>query len=221
MKFLSLVYLKSKYFLWSLPFLIPLATLAAADFYISQSTQNRIYSNIDQIPEKPVALLLGTSKYYQGRINLYYEYRIRAAVELFEKGKVRAILVSGDNSMPDYNEPLEMKQDLVSRGVPAEYIAPDYAGFRTLDSIVRAKQVFGQTALIIVSQEFHCQRAIFIADRYKISAIGYAATDMPLQGGIRVRLREVIARFVAVLDITIFNRQPKYLGVRETILLKQ
>jgi len=188
---------------------------------MSLSARNRLYQNASRIPEAPVALLLGTAKYYQGSINLYYEYRIRAAVELFESGKIRAILISGDNSQKNYNEPQEMKQDLMARGIPSEYITLDYAGFRTLDSIVRAKQIFEQSSLIIVSQRFHCERAIFLADNHQIDAVGYVAKTVSLRWHIRVRLREVLARFAAFLDVKFLDRQPKFLGQKEVIQLKE
>lgn len=194
--------------------------LIAVDGYVSLSTKERIYTEVAQVPEQPIALLLGTAKYYQGLPNLYYEYRIRAAVELFESGKVRAILVSGDNSEKNYNEPQEMKDDLIARGIPDEYITLDYAGFRTLDSIVRAKAIFGQSSLIVISQEFHCQRAIFIANNSGMTAFGYVAETVPLRWGFKVRSREILARFVAFLDVKILNRQPKFLGQKEEIRLK-
>jgi SanA protein len=114
------------------------------DYHMTMRTQNRIFTSIESVPHRPVALLLGTSKYARRRINLFYLHRIEAATELFLSGAVRAILVSGDNAQRAYNEPAMIKRDLIRRGVPAEFITLDYAGFRTLDSVVRAKAVFGQ-----------------------------------------------------------------------------
>jgi SanA protein len=205
--------------LWTIP-VCGILVVAAIDFRVSASSQGRLYSRPDEVPAKPVALVLGSAKYVDGRLNLFYTLRIKAAAELFEANKVRGILVSGDNSRKDYDEPSEMKQDLVARGVPEEYVTIDYAGFRTLDSVVRAKQVFGQNSFVVVSQKFHCQRAIYIARAQDIDAVAYLAGDVVGTPGMKVRLRECLARTKAFLDLHLFNTAPKYLGKPETVALK-
>jgi vancomycin permeability regulator SanA len=106
-----------------------------------------------------------------------------------------------------------MRADLIRRGIPAKDVVCDYAGFRTLDSIVRAQKVFGQNSFVIVSQPFHNERAVYIARQRGIDAIGYNAVQAPL--GLGLWMRERLARFTAILDINVFNRQPRYLGKRE------
>ena len=160
--------------------------------------------------------MLGCGKYTQGRPNLYYKYRIDAAAQLWKAGKVDAILVSGDNSRKDYDEPSSMKSDLVEKGVPAEYITVDYAGFRTLDSVIRAKEIFGLDNYIVVSQPFHCQRAVYLANAKGQDVIGCCAADVGGGSGFKVRLRETLARAMAVLDIML-SKSPKYLSKQESV----
>jgi SanA protein len=187
------------------------------DIYISITTRNRMYRDVSAIEPRRAAVVLGTSKYAFGRNNLYYEYRLDAVAELWNNDKVDAVLVSGDNSRRDYNEPRLMKQDLVARGVPGEYITLDYAGFRTLDSVVRASTVFMLDDFIVVSQPFHCQRAIYIADTRNIRAVAYGAKPVGGALGAKVRLREVLARTKAMLDLHLLNVQPRYLGKQEIV----
>jgi len=181
--------------------------------YIGRFSRDFIHSSIEDIPQKRVALLLGTSKYLRGGAsNPYFAYRMSAAVRLFKEGKVEFLLASGDNSKRSYNEPIIMKEDLVDAGIPAEAVYLDYAGFRTLDSIIRAQRVFGQHEFIIITQQFHNQRAVFIARALGMDAYGYNAKDVTGRRGIKTRVREYFARVKAFIDIYIFNTQPKFLG---------
>ena len=167
-----------------LPVLVALlAVLFAlwADRHVGQAAAGRMFDDLDDLPKRDVALVLGTSKYANGRINTFYAARIRAAAELYQSGKVDGILVSGDNGRDDYNEPAQMKADLVALGVPAEYVTSDYAGFRTLDSIYRAGDVFGLQSYVIVSQDFHVERALYLADQRNHDAVGYLAYSPPGQ----------------------------------------
>lgn len=172
----------------------------------------RLYDNVRTIPHNQVGLLLGTSASLKdGRSNLFFLYRIRAATELFRAQKIQKIIVSGDNKHRSYNEPEQMQQALLDAGVPHEDIILDYAGLRTLDSVIRAKKVFGQKNITIISQPFHLRRALFIARYNDIDAIGYAAKDVPVGRAPRVYLREIGARIKAVFD-TIRGTQPTFLG---------
>ncbi|MCG8700391.1 MAG: YdcF family protein, partial [Bacteroidales bacterium] len=169
---------------------------------VERSTKDNLYSNTHSIPKNKVGLLLGTSKYVRGgSINQYYKYRIEAAVRLFKSGKIDYILVSGDNGTRHYDEPTVMKKDLIAKGIPGNRIYLDYAGFRTLDSVVRSKAIFGQHSITIISQQFHNQRALFIADNKGINAIGYNAKDVSANYGYKTRLREKFARAKMVLDL--------------------
>lgn len=193
--------------------LILLIGLVGGYFLVSFKSDEAVFSKIDEVPPAKVAVLLGTSRYLSnGKQNLYFKYRMDAATELFRKGKVEYILVSGDNSERSYNEPRAMRQALIERGIPPERIVLDFAGFRTLDSMVRAREVFGQQNFIVVSQEFHNQRAVFIARAKGIDAVGFNARDVEVSAGLRTRLREVFARGKMLLDLYVLNTQPKFLG---------
>lgn len=183
-----------------------------ADGHVAGRAAGRIFDRVDEVPRRDVALVLGTSKYANGRLNSFYTARIRAAAELYNAGKVDGILVSGDNGREDYNEPAQMKEDLVALGVPADYITADYAGFRTLDSIYRAEQVFGLQTYTVVSQPFHLERALYLAGQRGQDVIGYAAYGPAGYWGRRVRAREVLARALAVLDVELLGREPRFLG---------
>jgi SanA protein len=209
------------FFLTAMAGVVAVGALAVIDRHVGNRAAGRMYLSVRKVPPRPVALLLGTSKYAaRGRLNLFYLFRIRAAARLFHAGKVRAILVSGDNSTKRYNEPKTMKADLVKRGVPAKYITLDYAGRRTLDSVVRAKAVFGQRSITIVSQHFHSGRAIYIADAHGIDAVAYLARGVRGRSGLRIRLREVLARTRAFLDVNLLNTRPHFAGKRETVTLR-
>ncbi|MBV1756855.1 MAG: YdcF family protein [Dethiosulfatibacter sp.] len=173
------------------------------------------YDQVEEIPYNKVGLVLGTTKNtVSGYLNPYYVYRISAAVELYNSGKIDYLLVSGDNSEINYNEPISMMNDLIEQGIPENRIYLDYAGFRTLDSIVRSKEIFGQDSITVISQEFHNKRAISIAHFKGIEAVGYNAKDVSFRIGLKTNIREVFARVKMVYDL-IFNKQPRFLG--ETI----
>ncbi|MBO3097625.1 SanA/YdcF family protein [Gelidibacter pelagius] len=186
--------------------------LVSTNYWVIYKAKEDVYSKINDLPKNKVGLLLGTSKYMaKGGINLYYAYRIDAAVALFKAGKIDYILVSGDNGSEYYDEPTTFKDDLIKRGIPEDRIVLDFAGFRTLDSVVRAKEVFGQDAFTIISQKFHNERAIYLAKNFKIDAIAFNAKDVGNLYGLRTRGREYLARVKASIDV-LFNVQPKFLG---------
>lgn len=184
---------------------------------ITKKGNRYCYNSIDSIPHNHCALVLGTSKYlWNGKRNLYYTNRIKAAVELYNCDKVDFIIVSGDNRNRNYNEPITMYNDLIAAGIPNKKIILDYAGFRTLDSVVRGKEVFGQEKFTIVSQSFHNQRAIYIARKKGIEAIAFNAGDVTGKLAMKVQLREVAARMLVVFDM-ITATQPHFLGEKVVI----
>jgi SanA protein len=191
------------------------------DLWVDQAAATQVKSQLAALEPAPVALVLGTSRQLVGGgDNAFYFARIKAAAALFTSGKVRGLIVSGDNRTHGYNEPAMMKADLIAAGVPAQYITQDFAGFRTLDSVIRAKAVFGQDRLIVVSQEFHAKRAVFIAQHAGIEAQGFAAEQPAWHWQLRVRAREVLARAAVCLDLWVLNRRPHFLGKREPVGLK-
>jgi SanA protein len=189
-----------------------IALIFATDKWVISSTKSQVYTDLQQIPHNKVGLLLGTAKTLRhGWENLYYKYRIDAAVALYKAGKIDYILVSGDNGTKEYDETSAMQADLIAMGVPKERIFMDYAGFRTLDSILRLKKVFGENAVTIISQPFHNQRAVFIANHKDISAVAYNAKDVSINSGFKTQLREKFARVKMLLDLA-FGKNAKFYG---------
>lgn len=160
-----------------------------------------------------VALLLGTSRGDGSTLNRYYTTRITAAVAAYRAHKIQKILVSGDNSRKDYDEPTLIKLDLINAGIPADSIVLDYAGFDTYDSMIRARDVFGVQKVVVISQEFHCNRAIFIGQHLGMQVTGLAAQDPFGKTTLWMKLREAFARTKAVLDVTLHS-EPHFRGER-------
>jgi len=181
--------------------------------YVSRSVKNLVHADISSIEDRHTGLLLGTSKYIAtGKPNLYYEYRIASAAALYRTGMIDYVLVSGDNGTVYYNEPAVMLKDLVAAGVPKECIVQDFAGFRTLDSVVRSQKVFGEEKVTIISQRFHVERALFLAKHYNIAAIGFCADDVDAYYGAKTMVREHFARVKLFIDLYVLDTQPKFLG---------
>jgi len=200
-------------------FLIPAFLLAVgagavlvANALIRHAARGRVFADAAEIPRRETGLVLGCSATLSdGRANLFFKNRVAAAATLYHAGKVGALIVSGDNHKKTYDEATDMKNALVAAGVPAEKIYCDYAGFRTLDSVVRAKHVFGQDSITVVSQRFHNQRAIYIARGRGIDAIGFDAPEVVFRHSFKTKCREQLARVKTVLDMLI-GKRPKFLG---------
>lgn len=179
-----------------------------------------MFTESDKLPEHRVALVLGTSnKTTAGLPNQFFERRMDTAAELYKIGKIDHFILSGDNRSMFYNEPIEMRKALVSRGVPVNAITLDYAGLRTLDSVVRSKEIFGQDKIIIITQPFHSYRALFISNYYNIDAVAMVASDPGLEISFKVRIREYFARTKAVLDLYILKTSPRFMGEKENIII--
>jgi SanA protein len=197
------------------------AWAACANRLCKDAAQGRTFLSVDTVPAREVALVLGANKQTRyGRPNLHFNQRIAAATELYRAGKVKHLLVSGDNHVAGYNEPEDMRDALIAAGVPDEAITCDYAGFRTLDSVVRAKEIFRLSQCTIVSEEFHCPRALWIARQRGLDAIAFAAPDVALKSwSWRAELREQFARSWCGVDLYLLHRGPKFLGKQEPILV--
>lgn len=206
--------------LFALSVLIGLSVLSliTARIVIARAAKDKTYSNVSLVPYRRVGLVLGCPKRLSGGwSNPYFENRIAAAAEIYRGGKVDYLVVSGDNHVQGYDEPTDMKNALVEKGVPVDRVYMDYAGFRTLDSVVRVKEVFGQDKVTIISQEFHNQRAIFLADHHGIDAIGFNAPEVDLRYGFKTVCREQFARVKAVFDVYLLHKQPHFLGQKIAI----
>lgn len=205
--------LKNKYF-WKivggLSLWLLLVTIAC-NVQVNRKTAKALYDDLNLVPACQVGLLLGTNPYLKnGLPNKYFLYRIEAAVQLYQAKKIQYILVSGDNHRNDYNEPEEMKKALIKKGIPESSILMDYAGFRTLDSVVRAKTVFGKERFMIISQRFHNERALYLAQYNHIEAVGFNAQDVTAYYGLKTRVREYLARLKLFIDLW-FEVNPKFL----------
>jgi SanA protein len=191
------------------------------NIWVVRSTQVNVYSDNNKLPEHRVALVLGTSnKTTAGTPSQFFEKRMDTAAELYKMGKIDHFILSGDNRSKFYNEPVEMRKALVSRGVPASSIVLDYAGLRTLDSVVRCKEIFGQNEIIIITQPFHSYRALFISNYYEMDAVAMVASDPGLDVSFKVRIREYFARTKAVLDLYVLKTAPRHLGKKEDIRIQ-
>lgn len=180
---------------------------------VALCAKGRIFDSIEDIPYNKVGMVLGTGPTtITGETNLFFLYRIDATEKLYKAGKIKFILISGDNSRKDYSEPDIMRDSLIARGIPPEVIYLDYAGFRTWDSVVRAKMVFGQSKMTVISQQFHNERSLFIGNHFGMELVGYNAKDTPSRWHVfRAYFRESFARVKIFVDI-IINRQPRFLG---------
>jgi SanA protein len=189
-------------------FLVFFQFVAIINVIIIQTAEPYVYSFSKIVERKKYALLLGTNKNLSDdkTQNMYYVYRIDATSDLYKSGKIEEIIISGDKTDGDYNEPLDMKRDLIKRGVPENVISMDTAGFRTLDSVVRLKYHYNINDVVIISQKFHLQRALFLANYYNIKAIGFQAQGTMTKSMVQ---RELFAKPKVIIDIFVFNMQPK------------
>jgi SanA protein len=195
-----------------------LLLVAGSNFWIITSTRQRVFSDIEELPDHRVALVLGTSnKTVSGNVNPYFLKRMETAAELYRLGKIDHLILSGDNRSMYYNEPMEMRKALLKLGIPQSAITLDYAGLRTLDSVVRCKEIFGQNKITIITQPFHSYRALFISSYYNIDAVAMVAEEPDFEISLKVRLREYFARTKAVLDLYMLKTAPRFLGEKEQI----
>lgn len=182
--------------------------LALSYYFIATQATPWLYNRVEEIPFNAVGVVLGTRPG-----GPWFNNRIAAAAQLYQQGKVKWLIVSGDNKRASYNEPWEMQKSLVAAGVPSSAIYCDYAGFTTLDSVIRARDVFGQSGITIISQKFHNQRAVWLARENDIAAIGINADDVPVENQRSLGIiREYVARGRAILDVKLWHRRPHFLG---------
>jgi len=188
-----------------------------ANYTVSNCALGKTFNNATDLPHVKTGLLLGTSKTIaNGWPNLYFTQRIAACVQLFKAGKIDYIIVSGDNSRSTYDEPTDMRNALINAGVDSTKIYLDYAGFRTFDSMVRLREIFGQQQVIVISQKFHNERAIYIGQKLGIETYGYNAPDVGKYFGFKTMLREKLARVKVIIDFYL-GMKPRFLGERVEI----
>lgn len=183
--------------------------IGALNAWILIATYDHVYTDAETVPFNAVGMVLGTSRMTRtGSTNQHFATRMDATAELYHAGKIQHVILSGDNMTRYYDEPKAMKAELLLRGIPEYNMTLDTAGFRTFDSVVRLKQVFGVNSCTIISERYHVHRAVFISRHYDLKAVAYAAQDVPFVYGIRSRSREILARVKAVLDIYYLDTKP-------------
>lgn len=193
-------------------FAVVAAIICYCNYRVSALSAGKLYTGTENIPYNKTGLLLGTSKYVNnGRLNPFYSNRIAAATDLLKAGKIKYLVISGDNSRADYNEPGMMRADLMANGIDSNLLYLDYAGFRTFDSMERLKKIFGQDSVTVISQKFHVERALYIGSRMGITAVGYCAPDVSRRAGLKTALREKLARVKLFTDFWL-GVKPKFLG---------
>lgn len=198
--------------------LAAVAFVVFANLRITRAHRDRLYADARLIPARETGLVLGASRLLRdGSPNPHFDSRMDATAELYRAGKIRRVIVSGDNGSRYYDEPTMMKDALIARGVPASAIVCDYAGFRTLDSVIRARTVFGLRDCTIITQRYHNTRALEIAGATGLDALGFCAKDVRFSHSVRTELREVASRTVAILDLYVWHRQPRFPGPAEPL----
>ncbi len=198
---------------WAAAALIAALEAVLTANWLVGKTSARIYSSVNDIPPCEVGMVLGTSEYSNGRPNPVFAGRLQAAADLYHAGKVQLLIVSG-MSRPEifYDEIAAMKRKLLEMGVPEDAIVCDGKGLRTLDSILRMRDVFGYDDFITISQRTHLERALYLADHHGISTFGFEAEILPGQypdEWLRSAIRVPLSNIKAILDIAL-GRRAKY-----------
>lgn len=194
------------FWLLFLPTAILLLFVISTNLWIVLSTQSRVFSDPATISGRPLGVVLGTSKKVGPNTpNRHFENRLAAAAELFSSGKVERLLVSGHRDSEYYDETRDMIAKLRELGVPEEFLISDDQGARTYDSMKRVKEVFGIDRIVIVSDDFHVNRALFLADHLGLDAIALTSQTVEMADSRKVRVREYFARVKAVLDLYVWN----------------
>ncbi len=197
-----------------------LGTLAAAGptLYVRRTTQDHRYSVAD-VPAAPVGIVFGAGIRGDAPSN-FLQQRLDLAVELYRAGRVRGLLMSGDHGRTQHDEVAVMTKYAVAQGVPADVIGQDHAGFDTYDSCYRAKAIFGVRRALVVTQNFHLPRAVYLCRRLGIEAFGVGADSGREYPGLtrKFAAREVLSTTKAVWQAVITRPEPHFLGPHETQL---
>ncbi len=183
-------------------------------FRVQTAYQDRIQT-VDSVSPQKVVLVLGASL-LRRQPGTALEDRLETAMEIYHKKKIDKFLLSGDNRSVDYNEPMAMKRYLLERKVPEKDLILDFAGRRTYDSCYRAKEIFGLSSIIIVTQQYHLPRALYLCNRLGLDAQGVSADKRKYGSFLKWEARELFASFLAWVDIHTASAKP-LLGEKEFI----
>ncbi|MEU2778136.1 ElyC/SanA/YdcF family protein [Streptomyces sp. NPDC007162] len=187
-----------------------LALLPATWLYVSTADRLR---TVADVPRTDVAVVFGAGL-WDGEPSPYLAHRLDAAARLYRQGRVRVVLVTGDNSRKDYDEPDAMRAYLTRHGVPGTRVVTDYAGFDTWDSCVRARKIFGVDRAVLISQAFHIRRAVALCEAAGVTSYGVGVDDKHDVTWYYGGTREVFAAAKAALDV-VFEPDPQFLGRKE------
>ncbi|GAA3129357.1 SanA/YdcF family protein [Streptomyces echinatus] len=188
-----------------------LALLPMTWLYVS--TADRLRTTAD-VPRTEVAMVFGAGLWNAGQPSPYLARRLDAAAGLYRAGRIEVVLVTGDNSREDYDEPDAMRAYLTKHGVPDARIVSDYAGFDTWDSCVRARKIFGVDRAVLISQGFHIRRAVALCEAAGVDSYGVGVDDKHDVTWYYGGTREVFAAGKAALD-AVFRPDPRFLGPKE------
>jgi SanA protein len=183
------------------------AAVVALRWWTDYRYKGRIFT-LDSVPSRAVAIVFGAGVWPDGRLSDILADRVETAVALYHAGKVKKLLMTGDNRFAYYNEPKHMREYAMARGVPAEDIVLDYAGRRTYDSCYRAWHIFGVREAILITQAYHLDRALFTADHLGIDAVGVGADHRSYVYLQRYWWRELLATSVAWWEVLITRPKP-------------
>ena len=215
-----------KSFLLRRRFVLVLLGLSAAltplmlNYYVNAVTSSRRYTDISQVPEEDVAVVFGAGVWEDGSPTPMLADRVQAAVDLYKEGRVRKVLMTGDNSSEDYNEVKAMQEYAAERGVPAKDIQLDYAGFSTYESCYRAKEIFGVKQAVLITQSYHLPRAVYTCRQLGVDAVGLGTPDWEKyrdRSMMRYAGREVLAVIKALWEVHVTRPEPTFLGPFEGI----
>jgi SanA protein len=181
------------------------AIVVAFNAWLSAAYANRIYPSINDLPRdgsRRIAIVFGAGLTRSGEPTAVLYDRVATAAELYQRGLVDKLLLSGDNRFENYNEPEAMRRTAVRLGVPDADLVLDYAGRRTYDSCYRAREIFGVNRAILVTQAFHLERALYLCDAFGIDSVGIMADRRNYAGGAQTwwLAREAIATVGAWID---------------------
>ena len=206
--FKKLISRKFIFFFSFVTIVLLIATIAVCNHLVERAADRKTYDDISTLPHNEVALVLGAPPLlHEGKVNPYFVKRMEAAAALYHAGKIDKILLSGRVSHNGFNEPQEMRATLMEKDVPDSILVLDEAGTRTLELVVRCKKVFGLHRLTIISQQFHNKRALYIARAHGIDAVAFNANDVPRHRWLsRMKLREWLARYKAVVEVTLSEK---------------
>jgi vancomycin permeability regulator SanA len=187
--------------------------------YVGEKTSSRRFSDPTQIPSMPIGIVFGAGIHRDGTLSRILQERVDAAIDLYDKKKIRKLLMTGDNSSVDYDEVSNMRRYAVEHGVPTEDITLDYAGFNTYDSCYRAQAIFGVSRAILVTQNYHMSRALYTCSKLGIQVVGLAIpdfSDYPFQM-LPYQVREVGSTLKMLVELHITHELPTVLGKKEPI----